>query len=118
MTNPGREASDQQLQNASALATEAAACANLFCATLANLNSIAEQQMKGLLGTAITAAEVAHVLTSEPDSSAKGRATAKGGEVVELAGHLRSAADKIGQAGGSRSATEAETAESNQARTA
>lgn len=74
--------------------TPAAKCASLFLTTLANLNAITEQQMKGLLDMAITTAKLAHSLSSG-DSPAT-PAPAASSAFAELANQLKSAADNLG----------------------
>lgn len=98
MTIPGREASDQQIEDGSAQLKENAGCARLFCTTLADINAIGEQQMKGLLNLAVTAAEVANSLYSS-QASTGGASAASNEEFAELASQIKSTADKIGQAG-------------------
>jgi hypothetical protein len=91
MSNPGIETTVPAGQAAS---SPAANCTNLFLTTLANLNAITEQQMKGLLDMAITTAKLAHSLSSV-DSPATPDPAASGA-FAELANQLQSAADNLG----------------------
>jgi hypothetical protein len=110
MSNSGRESLDQQLQSDSAMPTEAQACTTLFCTTLANLNAISEQYMKGLLNIAITAAEAAESLSSsEQEAGAEKMANTQEDVLSELAGQLKDAANKISQRGITPATVESES---------
>jgi hypothetical protein len=101
MNNPGNPASGQMSQASSMETTEATACITRFHTTLANLNAVSEQQLRGLLDIAITTAKLAHSLSSSQESRASTRTTAsmESNALAELADQLKSAAGRMKPSG-------------------
>lgn len=90
MTNPEKVISEQQqTSNDSATEQEISTCADAFCKTMAQLNTVSLGQTQGLLDIAVRAAEKFHSLNSS--------ATVNKDELNGFINQIQTAADNLSQ---------------------